>query len=212
MQLRKLSLAVAFITLFAFSIFAQAAQPAPSWARGTWNWVEGADRTMVISNNGTIALSTGGTTSYGVYNGGRVYLNGNASTITQNGSQIRTYNLTSGETSNYAHPATSSDPATAPPSWMVGTWYWTQGADRTMTIDSTGHVTLLTAGMTSTGTYFSSRIHLDGNASTATHVGTNMRTHNQSTGEPATIRAAPLIPVTRASRWNRRRPGRATCG
>ena len=70
-----------------------------------------------------------------------------------------------------------------PPDWARGTWYWTNGPDRQMTIGSNGRITLFTAGQTTYGTYWKGLIYLDGNTSTITKVGNNIRTYNQSTGE-----------------------------
>jgi hypothetical protein len=192
MYLRKLLQVVLFGILLTMSLYAQTAQTAPTWARGTWYWVQGSDRTMVISNNGTIALSTGGTTTYGVYNGGKIYLNGNASTITKNGSQIRTINQTTNEVSDYAHAMAAVGQTSTPPAWMVGTWYWTQGPDRTIVIDTSGHVTLTSGGMTTPGTYYQHKINLNGNKSTVSEVGTNIRTVNQSTNEVSDYSRSPF--------------------
>ena len=192
-QLKNLLQAVVIGALLTISLYAQQAQPAPTWARGTWQWVQGSDRTMVISNNGTIALSTGGTTSYGVYNGGKIYLNGNASTITKVGNNIRTYNLTSGETSDYAKstgvPAIT-DPA---PAWSVGTWYWTGGPDRTMVIEASGRITLVTGGTTSQGGYKNGKIRLNGNASTLSQNGYDIRTYNETSHETSDYSRSPFV-------------------
>ena len=87
-------------------------QNAPVWARGTWYWT-GGDRVMTISNNGRVTLRAGGESYDGYYSGGRIYLNNNASTIVRSGTQIRTNNESTGETSYYAR----SRPSGTGPSW-----------------------------------------------------------------------------------------------
>jgi hypothetical protein len=190
MQVKRLLQIVVIGSLMTLSLFAQGSpggkkQPAPGWARGTWYWTGGPDRMMVINNDGTLSLNTAGATSYGVYYKGRIYLNGNASTITQAGNNIRTYNETTGETSDYAHSVwTGNDNKTDPaPQWMIGTWYWTGGPDRTLVVESGGHITLVSGGQTSYGRYYKNKIHLNNNASTVTHAGNLMRTYNESSGE-----------------------------
>jgi hypothetical protein len=199
MQVNKLLQVVAIGLLMALSIFAQGnlgkKQDAPSWARGTWYWTNGPDRVMTIDNDGRISLNTAGQTTYGVYYKGKIYLDGNASTITKVGNNIRTYNESTGENSDYSRSRWSGGNGNGnggwksgnrkenAPSWARGTWYWMNGPDRNLTIDNDGRVTLLTAGQTTYGSYWHGKIYLDGNTSTITQVGNNVRTYNESTGE-----------------------------
>lgn len=194
MQVKKILQVVVIGLLLATAMFAQKKQDAPDWARGTWYWTNGPDRSMTIANDGRITLVTAGTTTYGVYNKGKIYLNGNASSITQVGNNIRTYNESTGETSDYARNPWSgnnngnngnwnNNKKQAPPTWARGTWYWTNGPDRTMTINGDGQITLLTAGQTSYGRYWKNKIYLDGITSTMTQSGNNIRTYNETTGE-----------------------------
>lgn len=74
----------------------------PSWAVGTWYWVEGYDRVLTISNNGIVTVLTGGSTYSGTYNNGSIILNNDVSTINQQGNRIQTYNQTNGVRSTYS--------------------------------------------------------------------------------------------------------------
>src|ERR1044072_6318210 len=64
--------------------------------------MNGPDRTMTIDRNGRISINTAGQTTYGNYWRGKIYLDGNSSTITKVGNNIRTYNESTGETSDYS--------------------------------------------------------------------------------------------------------------
>jgi hypothetical protein len=205
MQLNKVLTVIALSLLMAFSVLAQGSpggrsQDAPSWARGTWYWMNGPDRRMTIDNNGRISLNTAGQTTYGVYYDGKIYLDGNASTITRIGNNIRTYNENTGESSDYSrnqwrggnnnggnnnggYGNNNGDNSENAPDWARGTWYWMNGPDRTMTIDNNGSISLNTAGQTTYGRYWRGKIFLDGNTSTVTKVGNNIRTYNENTGE-----------------------------
>ena len=72
---------------------------------------------------------------------------------------------------------------TRPPSWAVGTWYWTNGSSRVMVINSSGSVSVNNGGQYSHGTYRNGRITLDGIASTITRTNSGLRTNNLSSGE-----------------------------
>jgi hypothetical protein len=56
---------------------------------------------MIIGSDGRITLYTAGQTTYGNYWKGKIYLDGNSSTVTKIGNNIRTYNETTGESSDY---------------------------------------------------------------------------------------------------------------
>jgi hypothetical protein len=70
-----------------------------------------------------------------------------------------------------------------PPRWAVGTWYWTNGSNRTMVINSSGNVSVNNQGQYSHGTYRNGRITLDGIVSTITRTNSGIRTNNLSSGE-----------------------------
>jgi hypothetical protein len=202
MQLNRIITILAVGILMTVSIFAQGNQgrseTAPDWARGTWYWANGPDRTMTIDRNGRISLNTAGQTTYGNYWRGKIYLDGNSSTITKVGNNIRTYNESTGESSDYSKSQwnggnnnggnnnggwNGGNNADRTPSWMQGTWYWKNGPDRAMTIGSDGRISLNTAGQTTYGRYWRNKIYIDGNPSTITQVGNNIRTYNENTGE-----------------------------
>jgi len=75
----------------------------PSWALGTWTWVQGQGRQFTIEANGRVVEYTGGQTNYGSYYNGVMSLNGSTSTVTRTRNGIRTYNQSTGETSDYVH-------------------------------------------------------------------------------------------------------------
>ena len=73
----------------------------PNWAVGTWSWVQGYGRQFTVEASGRVIENTGGRVSYGTYNNGVISLNGNNSTVTRTRNGIRTYNESTGETSDY---------------------------------------------------------------------------------------------------------------
>lgn len=163
---------------------------APSWAVGTWRWVQGSNRTMSIAANGRVTLFIDGFTTYGTINNDRLMISGNPSRVTRTGNGFRTYNEITGEVSDYVQTGGNTGGGwngagniSNPPGWTQGTWYWTNGPDRRMVIDKNGRVTLYTAGMTTYGTYYKGIITLNGEQSTVTRNGNNITTYNRSTGE-----------------------------
>jgi hypothetical protein len=167
----------------------------PGWAVGTWYWVQGSNRSFTIDANGVVTEYSNGGTNTGSYRRGSIYLNGNQSTVTRNGSGIRTYNMSTGETSDYRRENLGGDPGpgpggpiSRPPSWAVGTWVWVQGYDRRFSIDSNGRVTEYTGGGTNYGSYYNGVMTLNGSNSTITRTRNGIRTYNQSTGETSDYR------------------------
>ena len=73
----------------------------PSWALGSWTWTQGPGRQFTIEGNGRVVLYSGGRTFYGTYYNGVMTLNGDTSTVTRIRNGIRTYNQSTGETSDY---------------------------------------------------------------------------------------------------------------
>jgi hypothetical protein len=73
----------------------------PNWALGTWTWVQGAGRQFTVEASGRVVENIQGRISYGTYNNGVITLNGNPSTVTRTRNGIRTYNQSTGETSDY---------------------------------------------------------------------------------------------------------------
>jgi hypothetical protein len=165
----------------------------PNWAIGTWYWVQGQNRSFSIDANGIVTENAGGFVNTGTYRRGSIYLNGNQSTVTRTANGIRTYNMTTGETSDYVrgdYPVGGGYPGgypggnmSRPPAWARGTWRWVQGYGRQFTIDANGRVTENINGRISYGTYYNGVITLNGNNSTVTRTRNGIRTYNQSTGE-----------------------------
>lgn len=167
------------------------AQRPPSWAQGTWYWIQGYGRTMTIDGNGRITLYNDGRTSYGVYNNGAVFVDGIRSPVSRQGNNIRTVNSVTGEVSNYSKSNSGGGGGgniSRPPNWARGTWYWVEGANRRMTIANDGRITLFNQGRTSYGTYYNNTITIDGVTSTITRQGNRIQTYNQATGEYSTYR------------------------
>jgi hypothetical protein len=167
----------------------------PSWAVGTWYWVQGPNRVFSIDANGVVTENAGGFVNTGYYRGGSIYLNGNQSTVTRTSSGIRTYNMSTGETSDYTR--SGSGPGwggggggnmSRPPSWARGTWIWQQGYGRQFTVEANGRVVENIAGRISYGTWYNGIITLNGNPSTVTRTRTGIRTVNQTTGEVSDYR------------------------
>jgi hypothetical protein len=167
------------------------AQRPPTWAQGTWYWIQGYGRTMTINSNGRITLYNDGRTSNGVYNNGAVFVDGIRSPVSRRGNNIRTVNSVTGEVSDYSKSNSGGGGGgniSRPPNWARGTWYWVEGANRRMTIENDGRITLFNQGRTSFGTYYNNTITIDGNTSTITRQGNRIRTYNQATGEYSTYR------------------------
>ncbi len=72
----------------------------PNWLIGTF-YANGADLQMTISNNGRIMVTNQGQGYVGRYYNGQIYLNNDVSTVTRQGRGIRTYNQSSGQTTDY---------------------------------------------------------------------------------------------------------------
>jgi hypothetical protein len=169
------------------------AQRPPSWAVGTWYWIQGYGRTMIISSNGQITLYNNGRTSRGVYNNNAVFVDGVRSPVSRQGNNIRTVNSATGEYSEYSKNNSGGGNdgggnTSRPPSWARGTWYWVEGPNRRMTIENDGRITLFNQGRTSFGTFYNNTITIDGATSTISRQGNRIRTYNQATGEYSTYR------------------------
>jgi hypothetical protein len=169
----------------------------PSWAVGTWYWT-GGGRQLVINQNGTVTVSAGNDIQYGSWGQGSIFLNGQRSTVTRNGSNIRTYNQANGETSDYSRRPGGGGPGWGGgnpgwgnanvPNWAVGSFRWVQGPNRTMVISNNGQITLYIDGNTQIGRWENGMISLGGNMSTVTQTRNGFRTFNQNTGETSDYR------------------------
>lgn len=87
----------------------------PAWVVGQWYWVQGSGRQFAIDASGGVTLLNNGQTSHGTYNNNVIFIDGNSSPVTQNGSYMRTLNQTTGEVSDYSRtpsPVTTQPPPT----------------------------------------------------------------------------------------------------
>lgn len=82
--------------------------PPPAWAVGNWYWVQGSGRQFAIDASGGVTLLNNGRTSHGTYNNNVVFIDGNSSPVTQNGSYLRTLNQSTGEVSDYSRTPTAA--------------------------------------------------------------------------------------------------------
>lgn len=165
----------------------------PSWARGTWYWNGGSERVLTIDGNGRITVNSSGNIQYGWYRNNQINIEGEISTLSRNGNNIRTYNATTGEYSNYLKTTSGGgwNPGNPggggignrPPSWAVGTWYWNGGTARIVTITSDGRVTVNSSGSMQYGNYRDGALVIDGERSPVSQQGNNLRTYNQASGE-----------------------------
>src|SRR5687767_3993282 len=72
----------------------------PDWLVGTF-FANGADLEMRISNDGRVMVTNQGQGFVGRYYNGQIYVNNDVSTVTRQGRGIRTYNQSSGQTTDY---------------------------------------------------------------------------------------------------------------
>lgn len=68
-----------------------------------------------------------------------------------------------------------------PPSWLVGTWYWTNGNNR-MTIQSNGNIQVNNNGVSARGSHRNGMLVFDSGTATYFRSGNNLRTTNQQNG------------------------------
>ena len=163
----------------------------PNWAVGTWYWVQGPGRSFTIDRNGRVTENLDGRINYGTYDRGSIFLNGNQSTVTRTSTGIRTYNRSTGETSDYTqnrYPGGGGGNVSRPPNWAVGTWVWVQGPGRRFTIHADGRVSENINGRISYGTYYNGILSLNGNESDVRRSPNGIQTYNRTTGEVSDYR------------------------
>ena len=73
----------------------------PSWAVGTWRWVQGSGRRFTIQADGRVTENLNGRISYGTYYNGILTINGSESDVRRTRDGIQTYNRVTGEVSDY---------------------------------------------------------------------------------------------------------------
>jgi hypothetical protein len=166
----------------------------PNWAQGTWYSTSGSNIQLTIDRDGRVTAITDGQTYYGTYYRGNINLNNDVSSVSRNGAGIRTYNRSTGQTTNYSRNGWGTGfpgggNTSVPPSWAQGTFYSTSGPGNiTLTIARNGQVTALVDGQTYYGTYYSGTITLNNDVSTVTQTNRGIRTVNRSTGQTTNYR------------------------
>ncbi len=74
----------------------------PSWARGTFYATSGGQNiTLTINRNGRVTVNNSGQIFYGTYYNGAITVNNDVSDVTRINRGIRTYNRSTGQTTNY---------------------------------------------------------------------------------------------------------------
>lgn len=167
----------------------------PSWAQGTFYSTNGTNITLTIARNGRVTVINGGQTFYGTYYRNNITVNSDISTVSRNGNNIRTYNRSTGQTTDYSRngwgggtgPGWGGGNTSTPPSWAQGTFY-SPGRAITVTINRNGQVTAITGGQTFYGTYYNGLITLNNDVSTVSRNGNGISTYNQNTGQNTNYR------------------------
>lgn len=169
----------------------------PSWARGTFYSTDGSNITLTLDSDGRATVLNNGQTFYGTYYRGNLLLNGDSSTLSQNGNGLRTYNRNTGQTTNYSRNRwnggntggwNGSGNMSSPPSWAQGTFYSTNGTNISLTLSGNGQVTATVNGQVYYGTYYNGAITLNNDVSTVTRNGNGIRTYNSSNGQTTPYR------------------------
>ena len=173
----------------------QASTP-PSWAQGTFYSTNGTNITLTIARNGRVTVVNGGQTFYGAYFRNSLTVNGDTSAVSRNGNGIRTYNRSTGQTTDYSRngwgggtgPGVGGGNTSVPPGWAQGSFYATNNGSILLTINSNGQVTVVNGGQTFYGTFYNGSITLNGDVSTVTRNGNGIRTYNQTNGQTTNYR------------------------
>lgn len=166
----------------------------PTWAQGTFYSTNGAQISLTINRNGQVTVINGGQTYYGTYFRNNLTVNGDVSTVSHHGNGIRTYNRSTGQTTDYSRngwgggPGVGNGNTSIPPSWAQGSFYSTNNGAISLTITGNGQVTVVNGGVTYYGTYYNGSIILNGDASTVTRNGNGIRTYNRNTGQTTNYR------------------------
>lgn len=166
----------------------------PSWAQGTF-YSSYPAITLTINRNGRVSVVNQGQSYEGRYYNGRIYLNNDTSTVSRIGNGIRTYNMNTGQTTDYSRSfggdgggGNDEGPASTPPNWARGTFYSSDYQNITLTINSNGRVTAVNNGQTYYGRYYSGQIYLNNDVSTVSRSGNGISTYNRSNGQTTVYR------------------------
>jgi hypothetical protein len=172
----------------------------PSWAQGTFY---GNGISLTIDRSGRVSVLNGGQSYYGTFYNNRIYLNGDTSTLSRNGNGIRTYNQSTGQTTNYSRDNNGwnngnngggwnggnngnwnddygnwggNGSMSAPPSWAQGRFSSPDGIE--LRIRKNGEVFVVNGGQTFYGRFYNNRIYLNGDASTISKTRNGFSTYN----------------------------------
>ncbi|MBL8180379.1 MAG: hypothetical protein JNL64_02075 [Blastocatellia bacterium] len=172
-------------------------QRPPSWARGTFYGTapNGTQIQLTISNDGSVSANIGGSMSYGGYNNGYLYINGNSSRLERDGSGFQTVSNTDGERIYYSKNSWGSggnngggwggNQGSRPPSWANGTFYGTapNGTQIQLSITDNGSVTATIGGSPNYGTYSNGNLIINGQTSRLERSGDGFVTVSNANGE-----------------------------
>lgn len=173
-------------------------QRPPSWARGTFYGTapNGSQIQLTISDDGAVSANVGGSMSYGGYNNGYLYINGNSSRLERDGNGFQTVSNTNGERIYYSRNIWGGggnngggwgggNTGSRPPSWARGTFYGTapNGTQIMLTINDSGAVTATIGGSPNYGTYSNGNLIINGQTSRVERVSNGIVTVSNSNGE-----------------------------
>ena len=169
----------------------------PSWARGTFYSINGTNITLTLDRDGRVTVVNASQTFYGTYNRGEMMLNNDLSTVSRINDGIRTYNRSTGQTTDYSrnnwgggngNPNPGGGNTSRPQDWAQGTFYSTSGDNISLSIDRDGRVTVINQGQTYYGTYYNGSITLNNDVSTVSKIRNGIRTYNRNTGQTTDYR------------------------
>ena len=166
----------------------------PSWAVGTFyapDPASGQQITLVISDNGRVTSSAGGSMSYGTYNNDVITMDGVSVRVTKINNGVRGTRMDNGMVVNYSknswgNGGWNGGGSSNPPNWARGTFYTTDPAtgDRiTLVINNNGQVTSSSRGSTSYGTYRNDVISMEGVSVRVYRQGNGIRTVREDNGQ-----------------------------
>lgn len=173
-------------------------QRPPSWARGTFYGTapNGTQIQLTIANDGAVTANIGGSPSYGGYNNGNIYINGNSSRLEKDGSGFQTVSNSDGARIYYSRNSWGSggnngggwdggNTGSRPPSWARGTFYGTapNGTQIQLAINDNGSVTATIGGNPNYGTYSNGNLIINGQTSRLERSGDGFVTVSNANGE-----------------------------
>ncbi|MBX7053797.1 MAG: hypothetical protein K1X36_02495 [Pyrinomonadaceae bacterium] len=170
-------------------------QRPPSWARGTFYGTapSGAQIQLTLRDDGSVSANIGGSMSYGGYNNGNIYIDGNSSRLERDSGGFQTVSNSNGERIYYSRNGSNSggggwgggNTGSRPPSWARGTFYGTapNGTQIQLTITDSGAVTATIGGNPNYGTYSNGDLIINGQSSRLERVSNGFVTISNTNGE-----------------------------